>query len=131
MTLIEKMLALKRTPPFDRLYDAELTLIAEVARERHYAPGEVIISQRRPVHHLVVVVDGETDSEGESRGPRLTGVASLLFDAPVTQTVSASRQDGATCLLIAKSHFHTIVNACPELVVGLLEGHGAAAGAPA
>lgn len=127
MTLIEKMLALKRTPPFDRLYDAELTLIAEVARDRRYGPGEVVVSASRPLQNLYVVVEGGLRCADGSSAWHVVGVESLLFDLPHAEDLTAAPGDGAACLLIAKSHFYTIVNACPELVVGLLDGPAARA----
>ncbi|MEW6754653.1 MAG: cyclic nucleotide-binding domain-containing protein [Candidatus Latescibacterota bacterium] len=122
MTQVEKIFALQRVSPFDRLYDAELTLVAEVARDRRYPPGETVVSERAPLQSLYVVVQGGVYSADGTPAPRVVGIHSLLFDLPFTDTLRASPEEGAVCLVIGKSHFHTIVNACSELVIGLLEG---------
>ena len=121
MRITEKIFALKRTKPFDKLRDSELTLIAEIARERRYAPGEIFISSEKPLQSLYVVVQGSINRSNGNKMPNVFGIESLLFDVPVTDTLEVSREAGATCLLIAKGHFFTIINECPSLTVGFLE----------
>jgi len=121
MTITEKIFALKRTKPFDRLRDSELTLIAEIVREIQYAPGETLISSNRPLQSLYVVAQGSIYRSGKDKMPSVFGIESILFDMPVTDTLEASHEDGAICLLIAKGHLFTIINECPSLIVGFLE----------
>jgi signal-transduction protein with cAMP-binding, CBS, and nucleotidyltransferase domain len=121
MTITEKIFALKRTKPFDRLRDSEITLIAEIARERQYAHGETIISLEKPLQSLYVVVHGSIHRSNGDEMPSVFGIESLLLDMPITDTLEASHEGGATCLLIAKGHFFTIINECPALAFGFLE----------
>jgi signal-transduction protein with cAMP-binding, CBS, and nucleotidyltransferase domain len=121
MTITEKLFALKATPPFDRLRDGELALLADVARVRRYAPGEVIGAAGERLGRLHVVVDGRVqDQEGEAIPP-VFGVGALLFHRPLAETLSAAPPDGATCLMIHAGHFHTAINECPGLLAGFLE----------
>jgi len=122
MRITEKIFALKRTKPFDRLRDSELTLIAEIARERRYAPGETLISSEKPLQNLYVVVQGSILRSDGNKMPNVFGIESLLFDIPVIDALETSHEDGALCLLIAKGHFFTIINECPGLAIGFLEG---------
>lgn len=121
MTITEKLFALKHTKSFDRLRDSELTLIAEIARERQYLPGEILLSSEKPLQSLYVVVEGSIHRSDNSRMSSVFGMESLLFDIPVADTLEASYEDGAVCLLIAKGHFFTIINECPSLAIGFLE----------
>jgi CRP-like cAMP-binding protein len=128
MTRIEKLLALRNTPSFERLRDMELALIAEVAREKHYVPGDLVIARQKLLNRLYVVVQGEVWSAANRAMPAVIGAESLLFDIPATETLIASRETGAVCLLISKAHFFTIVNECPSLVIGFLVGSDKAHG---
>ena len=121
MTIIEKIFALKKLNPFDRLRDSELSVIAEVATERKYVPGEIVTSEGRALQKLYMVVDGQIIQESDGRRiPAVFGVESLLFDIPTSDTLKASSEE-ATCLMISKRHFFTLIYECPELLLGLLE----------
>ena len=58
----------------------------------------------------------------------LLGVASLLYDLP-SPAVTAG-PEGAECLVLARSHFHTVTAECPEVLIGYLTGQADAAPAP-
>lgn len=119
MTLVAKLLALKTTPPFDRLSDAELTLIAAHARVREFAPGEMIHAGTAPFLHFLLLAQGGWSCPGQALTPTL-GVGSLLFGLPSPGTVTADSASGAVCLVISKAHFHTIAHECPDLLLGYL-----------
>ena len=121
MMVTDKLFALKSTPPFDRLRDAELALIAGVARARRYAPGEIVCSQGEPPRRLYVVVEGTVQNPHGEAMPAVFGAGALLFHLPVPETLSAAPPDGATCLLINKAPFHTTINECPGLLAGFRE----------
>ena len=121
MTIAERILALKTTPPFDRLRDSELALIGEVARVRRYAADEIVCAPHKPLQRLHVVVEGTVrDSAGEAV-PAVFGVGALLYELAVADTLVAAPPDGAVCLLINKGNLYTTLHECPALVVGLLE----------
>jgi signal-transduction protein with cAMP-binding, CBS, and nucleotidyltransferase domain len=122
MTIIEKVFALKKLNPFDRLRDSELLIIAEVAEERRYAPGEIVSSEGKVLQKLYIVIDGQILVVGDATPiPAVFGVESLLFDIPIADMLKASSSEGAVCLSISKRHFFTTIYECPELLLGFLE----------
>lgn len=125
MNMIDRLFALRGSPPFDQLRDSELVLIASAVRTRRYEPGEVVGVAGRPLRHLYVRVDGGAVTAADDELPNVFGAVSLLFSAPLEQTVRAGSR-GATYLLIRRAHFHTILNECPGLIVGLLRGASSA-----
>jgi signal-transduction protein with cAMP-binding, CBS, and nucleotidyltransferase domain len=122
MTIIEKIFTLKKLHPFDQLRDSELSVIAQVAEERRYAPGEIVSSEGKILRRLYIVIDGQILKEEEQKSiPVVFGVESLLFDIPISDVLRASSSEGAICLTIAKRHFFTIIHECPEVLLGFLE----------
>jgi signal-transduction protein with cAMP-binding, CBS, and nucleotidyltransferase domain len=121
MTLVERLFRLRAIPPFDRLSEAELALIAESAVERHYEPGKCVATKDKPARALFITLEGSlTDREGNPLPSVLPPVA-LLNGTPLPSDVLASAQKGAVCLLIQKGHFFTILYECPALAVGFIE----------
>jgi signal-transduction protein with cAMP-binding, CBS, and nucleotidyltransferase domain len=121
MNMIDRLFALRGSQPFAELRDAELVLIASAARPKTYQPGEIIGLAGRPLRHLYVVVHGGAVTAAGVELPKAFGAVSLLFGAPLEEPVRAG-PEGATCLLVRRAHFHTILNECPGFVVGLLRG---------
>lgn len=121
----ERLFALRAAPPFDRLRDSELALLAAVAQVRSYDPGETVLAEGKPLHHLFVVVEGEIRTAAGEPVPPVFGEASLLFQLPLARALVAAPGTGATCLLIGRAHFFTAAYECPGLVVGFLEQAGA------
>lgn len=119
MTLVAKLLALKTTPPFDRLRDTELALVAAHASVREFAPGEIIHAGTDPFLHFFLLARGGWVCPSLPPSPTL-GIGSLLFGLPAPGTVTADPASGAVCLVIGKSHFHTIAHECPDLILGYL-----------
>ena len=121
MKIIEKLFALKNLDPFNRLQDSELLVIAEVAEERRYAPGETVGLEGKILQSLYIVIDGQILKESEQKSiPEVFGAESLLFDIPITDMLKASSSKGAVCLRISKRHFFTTIYECPELLLGFL-----------
>jgi signal-transduction protein with cAMP-binding, CBS, and nucleotidyltransferase domain len=120
MTLVEKILALKATPPFDGLRDNELALIASAATQRHFAAGETIHAGGEPLGRFHLLVHGSWESPTAMPLPRTLGAGSLLYDLPAPLVQAGP--DGAECLVIARSHFHTVTAECPEVLIGYLTG---------
>lgn len=119
-SLIEKLFALRRVQPFDRLPPDELALLAEVARPRNYGPGEPIHPGGAPLARLLVVVGGRAvDAAGATAGP-IAGAASLVSNLPAP-LLAADPVAGARLLDISKRHFFTLARECPEFVLGLIE----------
>jgi signal-transduction protein with cAMP-binding, CBS, and nucleotidyltransferase domain len=123
MTLIDRLFALRTSPPFDQLRESELVLIAAAVRPKTFEAGEVIGEAGRPLRHLYVNIDGGAVMGPGTEAPRVFGAVSLLFGTPLDQSIRAGTE-GATYLLVRRAHFHTILNECPGLIVGLLrDGH--------
>jgi signal-transduction protein with cAMP-binding, CBS, and nucleotidyltransferase domain len=119
-SLIEKLFSLRQVRPFDRLPPDELALLAEVARHRNYAPGEVIHPGDVPLPRLLVVVGGRAlDAAGAQAGP-IVGLASLVNNLPAPR-LTADPAAGARVLDISRRHFFTLARECPEFVLGLIE----------
>lgn len=121
MTLIERLFALKANPCFRSLDDSELAGIAQVAKLRHYGPGEHLAVAGQLLTRLYVVVGGQVESVEGQPMPPVVGAACLLGGLHLAGVLRASPVEGATCLLIGKGHFFTIVHQCPALVTGLVE----------
>lgn len=121
MTLVERLFRLREISPFDRLTDAELTLIAEAAIERQYEAGRCVASKEKPSRALFLTIEGSlTDASGRKL-PRVWSPAALVNGTPLPSDVFADKERGAMCLLINKGHFFTILYECPELAVGFIE----------
>lgn len=119
MTIAERIFALRRSPPFDRLFDSEIGPMARACRVRDFAPGEMVAHADRPLRHLFVVVEGEV-RRGEVPLPRVFGESSLLLGHPPGAELLAGG-GGARCLLLGRGHFFTLVNECPWLLEGVLD----------
>jgi CRP-like cAMP-binding protein len=121
MHISEKMFALKRLTPFNELRHGELALIAEVTRERTLTPGEVVLAAGVPVARLYAVVQGRLLAANTQLVPAVFGTVSLLYNYPLAYDLCVAPEAGATCLIIGKGHFFTIINECPEFSAGLIE----------
>ncbi|HWA09035.1 MAG TPA: hypothetical protein VG838_06160 [Opitutaceae bacterium] len=127
MTLVEKILVLKTTPPFDGLRDNELALIGSAAVQRNFTAGETVHPGGAPLGRFHLLVKGSWTSPAGPL-PRTLGVASLLYDLPAPAVTAGP--GGAECLVIARSHFHTVTAECPEVLIGYLTGQATDAPAP-
>jgi CRP-like cAMP-binding protein len=121
MTLVEKFLALRSVPLLGELEDSEIALIAEVARERDFAPGAKFCAAGRCLQRLYIILDGCIETGQGKCMPQVLGAASLLLNLPVSASLQASASRGAKCLVVGKSHFFTIVYQCPGVLCGLLK----------
>ena len=121
MQLTDRLFALRRTPPFDRLRSSELALIAECTRARRFVTGDDLGLAGRPMTRLQVVVEGGFENDQGEDAPQILGLASLLYDQPLESPWRACA-DGAETLEIRRGHLFTILRECPELALGFLEG---------
>lgn len=120
MNLIERVFALRLTPPFDRLYDSEIAQLARAAREQTLAAGESLAPGDRPLRFLVIVTKGRIDLGGEP-APAVFGEESLLLGTALGADAVAG-PEGATCLLLLRAHFLTLFRECPWILMKLMEG---------
>ncbi len=121
MTLADRIFLLRGAHAFARLYDSEIGSIAGVCHVRAYEPGEVLARPGRPLKNLFLIAEGRILDDHS--GPMLSvfGATSLLTGQPLDSTLTADPGEGATCLLLGRAHFFTLVNEYPPFLVKLLE----------
>lgn len=121
MKLMEKLFALRQSKYLKGLDESALTLIAEIAETRVFAPGEKFADAGHCLQRLYLVVEGAIQNQNDVTMPEVLGPASLLFGVPVHESLIAVPGQGATCLVVGKGHFFTIVYQFPSLLCRLLE----------
>lgn len=127
-TVFRRMLALRPIAPFDRLSEAELTLIAEVAEPRLAGAGEILHLGGAPLTCLWVTIEGGLVREDGTAAGRVNGLSALLSHAPTPELRAGP--DGARILVLTKGYFFTLTRECPAFVLGLLTGGHDRAAAP-
>jgi signal-transduction protein with cAMP-binding, CBS, and nucleotidyltransferase domain len=120
VTLADRIFLLRGLPAFSRLYDSEVGSIAAVCRVRTYEPGETISRPGQPLRHLYLVASGRVLDERAGPLPAVFGATSLLTGQPLDTALTADPEEGATCFLLGRAHFFTLVHEYPPLLVNLL-----------
>lgn len=111
------LFALRATPPFDRLEDGELLLIAGHARLRAFAPGRTVLAAGAVAEALFVRIGGSVEAGG-APAPAIFDAPGLLFGLAAAADYVAG-PEGLEAIVIAKPHVFTIARECPEFVAGL------------
>lgn len=117
--IIDRMTALAAIPPFDRLTERELRMVAQHVRPRHFGSGEMLIEQGH-VADMLYIVTGGWAMAGAERARALFDAPSLLFTLPAAHDYRAG-PDGLHALCLAKPHIFTIARECPDFIVGLMD----------
>lgn len=120
MTFLERFIALRRSRFFDGMSDAELTTLAEIVRERNFAPNATVCDSGRVLEKVYVVTAGDVHRESGASVPQCFGAASLLFGLPVRERLIASSEKGAQCLVIRRPHFLTLLRQFPCFLTPLI-----------
>lgn len=121
ITLTERLFLIKRIPIFATLRDNELATVAGVVTQKTYMSNQPLLYAGQLANCLHLIVNGQVmRSDDTLVTSPVIGAASLLFNIPPTDTLRAGFNE-MQCLLIAKHHFFTIVNECPNIIVGLIE----------
>jgi len=125
MNRVQRLFALRSSPAFAHLYDSELAAVAGIATVRRVAPGAYLVHRGQAVRHLYVVAEGGlVDDEGrEVAGP--CGAREMLCGRSAPRDLLGHPRSGATCLLIGRTHFLTLVSEFPAV---LLDMHAAGPG---
>lgn len=124
MSLIDKVLALRRLDLFAEIPAEQLSLVAAVAREATYAPGEVVCRQDDPPGDLILTLDGEVELErdGKPMGRLAPGEAlgafGLFEDAP--RPVTARARVRTSALRLDRWGFEDVWTENPELARSLV-----------
>ncbi len=95
------------------------------ARERTFAPGELVVRQGEPALHIYLIASGtaSVEREGESWSGRLRagdffGELGIIEDHGRTATVVAV--DELTCLMLPAWEFRALLKEHPEVALPML-----------
>lgn len=120
LTHVEKVYALHRVYPFDRLNVDDLLTIAAAATERVLKPNTVVCPQGGTVNNLYIRIAGDlVDPVGEVMQP-VVGTTLLLTSRPAPFEIRVG-PNGYRGLTIPRGKFFTMVNQCPSLLVGFFQ----------
>lgn len=99
--------------------------VLKSARERTFAPGELVVRQGEPALHLYLIVAGtaRVEREGEAWSGRLRagdffGELGIIEDHGRTATVIA--EDELTCLMLPAWEFRALLKEHPEMALPML-----------
>lgn len=115
---VGRMPVLAATPPFDRLTERELLLVAEQTSVRRFGAGDYLMQAGDVAPCLFVQVSGVVWA-GEQKAPALFDAPSALFSLAVEADYRAGA-GGAELLCIAKPHLFTIARECPDFITALV-----------
>ncbi len=130
LSLMERILFLRRVPLFDRLSPADLKQVAAIAREVLFSDGQVLASQGEMGMEMYILVSGEVQvlvAPGAGKEPRqvarrrsgdAVGEMSVINQEPRIATLIA---DGAVrALCIEQKQFEGILRERPETSLALI-----------
>jgi HEAT repeat protein len=129
LSLMEKILFLKRVPLFIELVPDDLKSIAAITGEQVFSDGEVISEQGEMGDEMFIIVSGEVrvlvDSEGHSqqeivrREPgEIVGEMSILDQSPRMASLVAAGEVRVLC--IAQPDFEEILRLRPETSLAVM-----------
>jgi len=105
--------------PFERLTRQELTLVAEIVESRAFDPGEIVHQGERPLPALYVTIGGSLVRHDNGRvAATLNGLTDLLTYEPSPALHAGAA--GARLLVISQGYFFTLMQECPEFLLGLI-----------
>ena len=121
--------ALRNVPLFRQVAETDLRALAQLARERHYPKGSLILSQGDAGEALFLISSGQVKvgvvaEDGREvilsvLGPgSFFGEMALLDDEPRSAHVTA--MDDTTLLQLRRDDFRSRLSSAPELAVALL-----------
>ena len=120
---------LERTPIFSELTKRDLNALAQTARRRRYAAGEVIIKEGRDAIGCFIVASGEVevvkglDSPDQEVLATLSpgdffGEMAIIDDGPRSATVRAIKD--TECIAITRWDFMAEVRTHPDIAIQML-----------
>lgn len=121
LSLMERILFLRRVPLFADLGPADLKQVAAIAAERLYPDGEVIAQQNEPGDEMYIIVSGEVrvmagaepGTEVARRKPgEYVGEMAILSQKPRMASLVASGDVRLLC--IAQPQFEGLLRERPE-----------------
>jgi CRP/FNR family cyclic AMP-dependent transcriptional regulator len=116
---------LARVPIFAHCTAEEVRVIASVAQEAHFQPGQIIVTQGTPGQAFYLILSGRVEivRDGVSLGAfgqgDFFGEMSLLDQAPRSATIRAL--DATSCLMLSSWDFKSLLEKHPSIAIKLLE----------
>jgi CRP-like cAMP-binding protein len=129
LSLLERVLFLRRVPLFADLSPADLKHIAEVASEHAYPDGEVIAEQGEPGEEMHIVVAGEIRvvvgggaEPGHEVARRGSGeyVGEMAILGEATRMASLVCTDSVRTLSLDRRSFERILRERPDVSLGVM-----------
>ena len=125
MTMVERVLLLKRAELFGDIWSEELAALAGVSEERTFAPGEVLIREGDEGDCMYVVAVGEVSIRLDGRGElarrqagESIGEMGIISASPRRATCVAI--DDVIALRIVRSDFWTLLEDSRPLALGVI-----------
>jgi len=116
---------LDRVPIFSNCTPEEIEVIAGVAQEGFFQPGQIIVTQGTPGQAFYMILAGRVEilRDGVSLGAfgpgDFFGEMSLLDSAPRSATIRAL--DHVSCLMLSSWDFKALLERHPSIAIKLLE----------
>jgi CRP-like cAMP-binding protein len=116
---------LNRVPIFSNCTTEEISVIAGVAQESFFQPGQIIVTQGTPGQAFYMILAGRVEilRDGVSLGAfgpgDFFGEMSLLDSAPRSATIRAL--DHVSCLMLSSWDFKALLERHPSIAIKLLE----------
>ena len=116
---------LNRVPIFSNCTSEEISVIAGVAQESFFQPGQIIVTQGTPGQAFYMILAGRVEilRDGVSLGGfgpgDFFGEMSLLDSAPRSATIRAL--DHVSCLMLSSWDFKALLERHPSIAIKLLE----------
>ena len=129
LTILEKVLHLRRVPLFSEMGGRELRQVAEIAIEDSFAADHVIFEEGDPGSTLYLVVSGTVEIflRADGKDTTLAAIESggffgemSIFDAE-PRSAGARTRDAVVCLTISAEAFRELVFAFPSVVFPILQ----------
>ena len=129
MSTIERVLLLRRVPPFSALPPRDLGALAAVTSEHRYGDGAVLARQGEPGHELHVVVSGAV--RVLTRGPggdvevarraagEIVGEMALVTREPRSATLVAAGD--VRTLRLGRAEFDSVLRERPETAIEVIQ----------
>ncbi|MCE1246189.1 MAG: cyclic nucleotide-binding domain-containing protein [Firmicutes bacterium] len=128
LTSIEKVIYLKSAPLFKSLKMDELKVIADISRERDYAPDELIIEKGDAGYTMFIIADGDVEIFLPGKPPKSLTIMKkndffgemALFGADV-RSASAKAVGQVKLLCIERDHFINLIYEKPDISIEIIK----------
>lgn len=129
LAVVERILFLRQVPLFARLTPAECKHIAQIAREKQFAPRSMIVRQGEPGDEMFIIVSGNVqvlarDAHGQSSPVALRGVGAVTGEMAIIvggrRTATLQAQDNVRALCLDAPGFNELLNNSAEIRLAIM-----------